>query len=56
MPASELHTDAYVEEVRQMVARLPKDSVKMTVIRGEELRDRGFGGLWGVGKVWPWAA
>lgn len=23
----------------------------MTVIRGEELRDRGFGGLWSVGRA-----
>jgi hypothetical protein len=49
MPTSELHTDTYVAEVKARFASLP--SVKMTVIQGQQLKEQGFGGLWGVGKV-----
>ncbi|MCB9779478.1 MAG: leucyl aminopeptidase family protein [Alphaproteobacteria bacterium] len=48
MPTAELHTDAFVEEARA-VAKTVGASVQ--VIRGDELRDGGFGGLWGVGKA-----
>ncbi len=48
-PTSELYTDSYIEEIKAIAAKLP--SVKVTIIRGEELKQRGFGGLWGVGKV-----
>ncbi|TFJ86193.1 hypothetical protein NSK_002401 [Nannochloropsis salina CCMP1776] len=54
-PANEMHTDAMVEEARQVLHRLRqlnmRDSVSMTVLRGEELREKGFGGLYGVGKA-----
>ena len=47
-PASELHTDAFVDEARAVAERV---GARITVIRGTELRDGGFGGLWGVGKA-----
>ena len=47
-PASELHTDAFTDEARAVAERV---GARLTVIRGEELRDGGFGGLWGVGKA-----
>lgn len=50
MPPSELYTDKYVEEVQARVKE-HLTSVKSTVIRGEQLRDGGYGGLWGVGKA-----
>jgi probable aminopeptidase NPEPL1 len=48
MPTSELHTDAFVEEAR-LVAR--NTEAEFTIIRGTELREAGFGALWGVGKA-----
>lgn len=54
-PPNEMHTDAMVEEAGQVLHRLQKlktqDNVTVTVIRGEELREKGFGGLYGVGKA-----
>lgn len=51
-PTCELHTDAYVEEIRQMVKnKIP--GVKMEVIHGKSLEEKGFGGIWGVGKAAP---
>lgn len=47
-PTSELHTDAFVEEARAVAARV---GASVRVIAGEELRDQGFGGLWGVGRA-----
>ena len=47
-PASELHTDSFVAEARA-VAKATGADIK--IIRGAELRDGGFGGLWGVGKA-----
>jgi len=47
-PASELNTSAFVEEARRVAA---ETGAKIEVISGESLRDRGFGGLWGVGKA-----
>lgn len=49
MPTSELYTDSYVEQIKAIAAKLK--SVTVTVIRGTELAEKGFGGLWGVGKV-----
>ncbi|TPX51111.1 leucyl aminopeptidase [Synchytrium endobioticum] len=49
-PASELHTDAYVDEVKNLARKLEPNGVDLTLIRGTELRDQGFGGLWNVGK------
>ncbi|KAA0160016.1 hypothetical protein FNF28_05596 [Cafeteria roenbergensis] len=48
-PASELHTDAFVDIALKVAA--DSKATSTTVIRGVELRDRGFGGLWGVGKA-----
>ncbi len=47
-PPNELHTDSYVEESLEVVRRL---GCKVHIIRGIELRDQGFGGIWGVGKA-----
>jgi len=50
-PTNEMHTDAFVEEAK-IIKNLLKDyPVDITVIRGEELRERGFGGIYGVGKA-----
>jgi probable aminopeptidase NPEPL1 len=48
MPTEVLHTDAFVEEARAVAAAV---GAEITVIQGEDLRDQGFGGLWGVGKA-----
>lgn len=51
-PPNEMHTDAMVEEAGAALQRLRKhEGVGITVIRGEELREKGFGGLYGVGKA-----
>ncbi|CAK4082637.1 unnamed protein product [Aphanomyces euteiches] len=47
-PPSELNTDTFVAEARAVAHRC---GASITVIRGEELRARGFGGLYGVGKA-----
>jgi len=47
-PASVLNTDAFVEEARSIAT---KTGASIQVLRGAELRDGGFGGLWGVGKA-----
>ena len=47
-PCNEMHTDAFTEEAVQVAHEL---GIRPTIIRGEELRDRGFGGIWGVGKA-----
>lgn len=49
MPPNLLHTDSMVEECVAVSKRL--SNVEITIIRGTELRDGGFGGLWGVGKA-----
>eukprot|EP00761_Pharyngomonas_kirbyi_P011975 gb/GECH01012001.1/.p1 GENE.gb/GECH01012001.1/~~gb/GECH01012001.1/.p1 ORF type:complete len:500 (+),score=144.91 gb/GECH01012001.1/:1-1500(+) len=49
MPTSELHTSRFVEIARETVKDIP--GVKVEVIEGKDLRDRGFGGFWGVGKA-----
>merc|ERR1711871_148627 len=48
-PPNELHTDAYVDICRDKVKGM--DNVTFNVIQGQTLEDRGFGGLWGVGKA-----
>jgi len=47
-PCNEMNTSAFVEEARAVGAEL--GSV-VTVIEGEELNKRGFGGIYGVGKA-----
>jgi probable aminopeptidase NPEPL1 len=48
MPASVLHTSAYVEEARNMAEAV---GAGFEVIQGEDLDSQGFGGIWGVGKA-----
>ena len=47
-PTSVLHTDSFIEEARSVASTT---GAKIEVLRGAELRDGGFGGLWGVGKA-----
>jgi probable aminopeptidase NPEPL1 len=47
-PANELHSDAFIAEAREVAQRT---GAKITVIQGEELREQGFGGIYGVGKA-----
>jgi probable aminopeptidase NPEPL1 len=47
-PTSTLNTDAFVEEARAVAASV---GAEIEVIRGEQLEERGFGGLWGVGRA-----
>ncbi|XP_076469917.1 putative aminopeptidase NPEPL1 [Babylonia areolata] len=48
MPCSEMHTDAFVEEIKTVGDQL---GITAEVIQGEELKQRGFGGIYGVGKA-----
>uniref|UniRef100_A0A7S1BCA4 Cytosol aminopeptidase domain-containing protein n=1 Tax=Corethron hystrix TaxID=216773 RepID=A0A7S1BCA4_9STRA len=50
MPPEELTTAAFAEECRAVADRFP-NTVTMTEICGDELRDAGYGGLYGVGKA-----
>ncbi len=47
-PTSEMHCDALVAECEAVAERT---GATLTVIRGEELKDRGFGGLYSVGRA-----
>ncbi|XP_065371204.1 probable aminopeptidase NPEPL1 isoform X1 [Calliphora vicina] len=47
-PCNEMNVSTFVEEAERIGAEL---NIKPTVIRGEELRERGFGGIYGVGKA-----
>ena len=47
-PCNEMNTTAFVEEAVKVASEL---GIVPTIIRGEELRERGFGGLYGVGKA-----
>jgi len=47
-PCNEMHTDAFVEEIRKVGEAV---GASLTLIRGEELKARGFGGIYGVGKA-----
>uniref|UniRef100_S4R664 Aminopeptidase like 1 n=1 Tax=Petromyzon marinus TaxID=7757 RepID=S4R664_PETMA len=48
MPCSEMNTDHFLEEIAAVGKEL---GLTPTVIRGEELKERGFGGIYGVGKA-----
>lgn len=54
-PTNYMHTDMMVSECEAVYDKLKSEvsqgNISMQVIRGEELRDRGFGLLWGVGKA-----
>ena len=47
-PCNEMNTDHFVEEAKLVASKL---GIVPTIIRGEELRERGFGGIYGVGKA-----
>jgi probable aminopeptidase NPEPL1 len=47
-PPNELNTDTFTEEAKAVAKRC---FAHITVIRGEELRQHGFGGLYGVGQA-----
>eukprot|EP00095_Tigriopus_kingsejongensis_P003277 maker-scaffold675_size187964-snap-gene-0.33 protein:Tk03277 transcript:maker-scaffold675_size187964-snap-gene-0.33-mRNA-1 annotation:"probable aminopeptidase npepl1" len=47
-PCNEMHTDAFLDLIRDVAQ---KTGSKCTVIQGEELNERGFGGIYGVGKA-----
>ena len=52
-PPDELDTSAFVDEAREVAARLKTAGreVSVEVIEGEDLRDKGYGALWAVGKA-----
>eukprot|EP01041_Mallomonas_annulata_P006508 gene6508-13142_t len=47
-PPNELHSDEYIHRVLQIKEDL---NCSVHVIRGEQCRDQGLGGIWGVGKA-----
>ena len=47
-PCNEMNVSNFVEEAERIGSEL---NIKPMVIRGEELRERGFGGIYGVGKA-----
>ncbi|KAL4655753.1 putative aminopeptidase NPEPL1 isoform X1 [Arapaima gigas] len=47
-PCNEMNTDHFLEEIKAVGAEL---GITPTIIRGEELKQRGFGGIYGVGKA-----
>ncbi len=44
-----MHTDQFVEEIRSVAAELELNAP--LVIQGEALKEKGFGGIYGVGKA-----
>ncbi|XP_053540209.1 probable aminopeptidase NPEPL1 isoform X1 [Ictalurus punctatus] len=47
-PCSEMNTDHFLEEIKAVGNEL---GITPTIIRGKELKQRGFGGIYGVGKA-----
>jgi len=47
-PPNEMHTDQFVVEAMEIGKKL---GIVPTVIRDEELRDQGFGGIYSVGQA-----
>lgn len=47
-PCNDMNVTHFVEEIGAIASEL---NVKSTIIRGEELNERGFGGIYGVGKA-----
>ncbi len=47
-PTSSLNVDAFVAEAEAVATRV---GARIRVLRGDALREQGFGGLWGVGKA-----
>jgi probable aminopeptidase NPEPL1 len=53
-PPNIMHTDAMLQECYNIAnCPVPGGNLAIKVIRGEELRDQGFGGLWNVGMAAP---
>ncbi|XP_065332008.1 probable aminopeptidase NPEPL1 [Cloeon dipterum] len=48
MPCNEMNVSHFLKEVKSIGDQV---GAKLTVIRGEELNERGFGGIYGVGKA-----
>ncbi|XP_050397039.1 probable aminopeptidase NPEPL1 [Patella vulgata] len=48
MPCAEMNTDDFLEEIKKVGADL---NIVPEIIRGEELKERGFGGIYGVGMA-----
>lgn len=51
MPPCKLNCSAYVDKCREIQKELEPFGVTITVIRGKELDEGGFGGIYGVGKA-----
>ncbi|XP_968492.2 probable aminopeptidase NPEPL1 [Tribolium castaneum] len=47
-PCNEMNVDHFLQEIREVGDAL---KIQPTIIRGEELAERGFGGIYGVGKA-----
>ncbi|XP_034486128.1 probable aminopeptidase NPEPL1 [Drosophila innubila] len=47
-PCNEMNVDDFIENIREFGKEL---SLEPLIIRGEELKERGFGGIYGVGKA-----
>ncbi|GMH87498.1 hypothetical protein TrVE_jg11597 [Triparma verrucosa] len=50
-PPNMMNVSEFINEAEGVVDRLGDHGVKMEVIRGEELKEKGYGGLWNVGKA-----
>ncbi|XP_028667786.1 probable aminopeptidase NPEPL1 isoform X3 [Erpetoichthys calabaricus] len=47
-PCNEMNTDHFLQEIKVVGSEL---GIVPAIIRGEELKERGFGGIYGVGKA-----
>jgi probable aminopeptidase NPEPL1 len=50
-PCNEMNTMHFLDEILKVEKELKTFGVTSTVIKGEELRERGFGGVYGVGRA-----
>lgn len=50
-PCNEMNVTHFVYEIEAIANELSGKQVKSTIIRGEELNEHGFGGIYGVGKA-----
>ncbi|KAJ3111995.1 putative aminopeptidase npepl1 [Phlyctochytrium bullatum] len=50
-PPNLLHTDEYLERVKALVKELEPFGVKLETIRGEELKEKGYGLIYAVGQA-----
>ncbi|EDO41614.1 predicted protein [Nematostella vectensis] len=48
IPCNDMNTDHFLEEIKAVGKEL---GITPVIIRGEELKERGFGGIYGVGKA-----